>query len=223
MLSIIIPVLNEERNLEILLPYLLSNISPSTEIIVTDGGSSDGTINVAKRFNARLITSSLGRAIQMNTGAIEAKGNRLFFLHADCLPPKNFEYLILSSEYQAGSFRMKFNNEHWLLSIYSWFTRFNWQICRGGDRSLFIDRLVFQKLAGYKLIPIMEDYELVNRLLIDGQFVVLKAKVTSSSRMYEKHGVVWLQLVYAYIHFLWLTGMNEKSLVLRLNSIINGN
>ena len=79
MLSIIIPVLNEERNLEILLPYLLSNISPSTEIIVTDGGSSDGTINVAKRFNARLITSSLGRAIQMNTGAIEAKGNRLFF------------------------------------------------------------------------------------------------------------------------------------------------
>ena len=144
-LSIIIPVLNEEQNLQILLPYLQKHTTTSTEIIVVDGGSSDESINVIKRFNTRLITSNVGRAAQMNAGAREAKGNRLYFLHADCKPPYNFENLILSSEFQAGSFRMKFENGHWMLMFCAWFTRFNWQICRGGDRSLFVDKLIFEK------------------------------------------------------------------------------
>ena len=220
-LSIIIPVLNEEQNLQILLPYLQKHTTTSTEIIVVDGDSSDETINVVRRFNIRLITSNVGRATQMNAGAREAKGNRLYFLHVDCKPPINFENLILSSEFQAGSFRMKFENRHWMLTFCAWFTRFNWQICRGGDRSLFVDKLIFEKLAGFKDIPIMEDYEIVNRLLVDGQFVVLHDSLTSSARMYEKHGIVWLQLVYAYIHLLWFFGANEIALKTKLKNILD--
>src|SRR5690606_6336964 len=87
-----------------------------------------------------LINSERGRAKQMNLGAQKAKGNILYFLHADSFPPQHFDTFIINEVIngkQAGCFRMQFNSNHWWLKLAGWFTKFNWKICRGGDQSLF--------------------------------------------------------------------------------------
>ncbi|MBL4652064.1 MAG: TIGR04283 family arsenosugar biosynthesis glycosyltransferase [Flavobacteriales bacterium] len=220
-MSIIIPALNESGNLSQLLPYLQDNSSEVTEIIVVDGGSEDNSVKIAKQCNVQILKTKRGRAVQMNKGATIAKGKRLYFLHADTKPPKNFEKLILEANSVSGCFRMKFDKNHWLLNFYSWFTRFNWKVCRGGDRSLFVNKTLFDKLNGFKEVPLLEDYELVNRLLQNSSFVVLKESVTTSSRMYEKYGFLRLQLIYAYIHLLWFFGTDEYKLMRKLNNFLS--
>src|SRR5690606_16797648 len=143
-ISIIIPILNEAETIEKLLNYLIKNSATKNiaEIIVVDGGSCDGSVDIVKQFeNTSLLISEKGRAKQMNLGAKNAKGNILYFLHADSFPPKHFDTFIINEVIngkQAGCFRMQFNSNHWWLKLAGWFTKFNWKICRGGDQSLFI-------------------------------------------------------------------------------------
>ncbi|MEJ2113081.1 MAG: glycosyltransferase, partial [Flavobacteriaceae bacterium] len=92
-LSIIIPILNEAKIIGNLLHYLIKNSSKEnlSEIILVDGGSTDETIEIIETFNeVTLLNSKKGRAKQMNLGAKHAKGNILYFLHADSFPPKDF-------------------------------------------------------------------------------------------------------------------------------------
>ena len=108
MISIIIPVLNEADTIGKLLIHLKDNSVEQniSEIIIVDGGSTDGTIeiiqNTISKFPSKyskkhcIIKSEKGRAIQMNTGAHQAIGSILYFLHADSLPPKNFDQLIIN-------------------------------------------------------------------------------------------------------------------------------
>ncbi|WP_367180430.1 glycosyltransferase [uncultured Muriicola sp.] len=113
-ISIIIPVLNEEEALDTLLPYLQTKAANynQLEVIVSDGGSSDNTISIAKKFGASWLSATRGRASQMNAGAKKANGQILYFLHADSLPPKHFDQIIVSaitSGIPAGCFRLIFN------------------------------------------------------------------------------------------------------------------
>ena len=103
MISIIIPILNEVDNIEKSITHLLENIGVKSqyEIILVDGGSIDGTIEKILSFLSKeinLFHSSKGRATQMNFGAKQAKGDILYFLHADSFPPKDFDYFILDEE-----------------------------------------------------------------------------------------------------------------------------
>ena len=213
-LSVIIPALNEEEQLPKLLDFLTTNSTDATEIIVVDGGSTDDTFQLANQHGVEALRSEKGRAVQMNAGAKSAKGKIFYFLHADTLPHKDFESIILESmeNYNAGSFRMKFEPNGWLLRKYAWFTRFNWRICRGGDRSLFITKELFEELGRYAEVPIMEDYILFSKTLKHGRFVSLKEEVVTSSRKYKKRGVITLQLLYGLIHLLWWLGVSEKRL-----------
>lgn len=203
-LSIIIPVLNEEENLKVLLPYLKENAFDTNEIIVVDGGSQDATSLIAKNENAKLIASDKGRAKQMNAGASVATSEILYFLHADTFPPKGYDTLIkegVKTGKNAGCFRMKFDSNHWWLRLAGWFTKFNWKICRGGDQSQFITKKLFEEIGGYdENYLIYEDNVLINKLYRQKSFSVLPETVTTSARRYLEKGVWKLQYHFWVIH-----------------------
>ena len=212
MISVIIPVLNEAEIILFFLKYISENSSNQniSEIIVVDGESEDKTKELidlyskGSLFNIRLITSEKGRAKQMNTGALSAKGNILYFLHADSYPPKDFDILILSEIRKgniAGCFRMKFDNNHPLLKFSQWFTQFNIKLFRGGDQSLFISSEVFEKTGGYnEQYFIYEDCEFINRLYDRHRFTIIPHYILTSARKYDQIGTWKLQFHFMMIH-----------------------
>jgi rSAM/selenodomain-associated transferase 2 len=206
MISIIVPVLNEARNIERLLQHLSANAKYPhlLEIIVVDGGSTDGTQAKVAEISKRLTSVSVqgivaekGRAVQMNAGAKYAKGTILYFLHADSLPPKNFDALIqqeVSQGNPAGCFRMQFDSSHLWLQLAGWLTQFKWRACRGGDQSQFITSQLFWDIGGYdETYTIYEDNILINELYARRKFVVINKKLLTSARLYREKGVFKLQ------------------------------
>lgn len=201
MISIIIPVLNEAKNILILLEHLTNKSTSNhiSEIIIVDGGSVDGTLTKVKEFKSstsvpiNVFLSEKGRAKQMNNGATKAGGVVLYFLHADSFPPSGFDRSIFEAVQKgklAGCFRMKFDNPHWWLGLAGWFTQFNWKACRGGDQSLFITKKLFNVLGGYdERYTIFEDNVLINALYKQNQFTVLPQRITTSARLYERVGI----------------------------------
>jgi len=205
-ISIIIPVLNEEEHISLLLSYLKKNSSTKNiaEIIVVDGGSTDGTFMSAEAENAVVISSKKGRAKQLNKGAKNATGDVLYFLHADSFPPKNFDVEILQAiqnGHPAGCFRLKFDSNHWWLKLAGWLTRFNLSNCRGGDQSQFITRALFDDIGGYdESYRIYEDNVLIRELYKRKHFTVIPKTITTSARLYKEKGVWTLQYHFWAIH-----------------------
>ena len=199
-ISIIIPVLNEEEFIGDLLSHIATvSVTLNIEdIVVVDGGSTDKTKEIVASFkDVKLLNSDKGRAKQMNAGAKNSNGSILYFLHADALPPKNFDALILkevSRGNSAGCFRMQFDSSHWWLRLASWLTQFNWRPCRGGDQSQFITRALFDEIGGFdESYIIYEDNILINELYARNEFVVINKKIRTSARQYKKIGIWKLQ------------------------------
>lgn len=205
-ISIIIPVLNEEKQIATLLGFLDGHRSSPhiEEIIMVDGGSSDRTVSIASEHPLKILHSEKGRAKQMNRGAQEAKGSILYFLHADTLPPDNFDLKILdtvTAGADAGCFRMRFDSKNLILSFFSWFSRFNHLICRGGDQSLFVTRRLFDAAGGFnEKYIIYEDTEFIGRLYRQGTFRVIPDYVVTSARKYKEIGTARLQFHFGVIH-----------------------
>ncbi|MCG2459935.1 TIGR04283 family arsenosugar biosynthesis glycosyltransferase [Flavobacteriaceae bacterium F89] len=216
-ISIVIPVLNEEKCIGTLLNYLLELRTPLVrEILVIDGGSRDDTFKVAEMKGVTVISSTKGRAKQMNVGARYASGNILYFLHVDTIPPPHFDLHITNAVNYgnlAGCFRMKFDSDHWFLSRFAYFTRFNYKVCRGGDQSLFVTKELFQKLGGYnEEYIIYEDSEFAGRLYKASEFKVLPQSVVTSARKYRSNGMVNLQYHFGVIHLKNYLGAGPKEL-----------
>ena len=154
-------------------------------------------VNKVSALNVQLIHSERGRAKQMNSGAREAKGNILYFLHADAFPPKDFDQAIINEVKKgndAGCFRMQFNSTHWWLRLASWLTQFPWRACRGGDQSQFITKALFEEIGGFdERYVIYEDNILINELYERKEFVVINKKIRTSARLYKKVGIWKLQ------------------------------
>ncbi|NNK86685.1 MAG: glycosyltransferase family 2 protein [Flavobacteriaceae bacterium] len=199
-ISIIIPVLNEAEYIGRLISHVQLNSEQSNiaEIIVVDGGSHDDTVKIASEFSGiKILKTDRGRAIQMNSGAEQATGDILYFLHADSFPPENFDKKIIariSKSKPAGCFQLKFDDDHWWLRLAGWFTQFNWRICRGGDQSLFISRSLFKDIGKFNTsYLIYEDNDLIQKLYDRRAFTVIKSPIISSARCYRKNGVWRLQ------------------------------
>ena len=232
MISIIIPVLNEAENITSALNHLTKSTSEKNiaEINIIDGGSQDDTQLLVRDFAAvtpfkiNLISSEKGRAKQMNVGAKNSTGEILYFLHADSLPPKNFDALIISEVEkgnEAGCFKMKFDSNHWWLRLASYLTKFSWRASRGGDQSQFITRALFNEIGGYdESYIIYEDNILINELYARKKFVVIQDWIISSARLYSEKGVWYVQYHFFAIYVKKWLGADAEQLLAYYNKNI---
>lgn len=199
MISIIIPVLNEEKAIPALIENLYAQ-EGNQEIIIADGGSTDRSIELCGKYkDVILISSEKGRANQMNKGADRASGDILLFLHADTLlPPGGISAIEAAMEKQdvvGGSFYMKFDREKLAFRFFSVFTRINSAYLTYGDQAIFIRKSVFEDIGAFKQLPILEDFEIQKRLRKQGRFVKLGLPVTTSARRFLHNGIFKQQLL----------------------------
>lgn len=215
-ISIIIPALNEEENLETCLRNLLA--VPELEIIVADGNSRDRTASLAKDLGVRVVASRPGRARQMNAGAAAASGDILLFLHADTDLPAGFEPIVRQalSEQQvaAGAFRLKiaapgraFRFVELLANLRSRLLGMPY-----GDQALFLTAERFADLGGFADLPIMEDFELLRRLKKCGRIRILSLAATTSARRWRRLGLFRTFLINQLIITGYLAGISPHRL-----------
>ncbi len=219
MISIIIPTYKEADQIEQTISKThAANGEHQIEIIVADGGSTDETVPIALRSNAiTIVSDKKGRAAQMNKGASVAKGDVLYFLHADSIPPKNFTGSILNAvnkNFSSGCFRLSFDHSHWFLKANCWFTRFDVNAVRFGDQSLFVTKNVFQKSGGFREdLVMMEDQEIIHRLKKHSRFKVLNDVVTTSARKYLDNGVFRMQGIFFRIWAMYYLGYSQEQML----------
>lgn len=213
-ISIIIPTYNEAENIAdtLLTVCKAAENRKDTEIIISDSGN-DNTLEIASGFPVKTYRSPKGRAVQMNRGAGIATGQVLYFLHADTLPPAGFIDEIINAVRQgtqAGCFQLTFDDPHWLMQTYGWFTRFPLTVCRGGDQSLFITAALFKRIGGFnEELRVMEDIEIIERINRHATFTILDGIVTSSARKYAVNGRIRLQVIFGLIHLFYALGFDQ--------------
>ena len=213
-ISVIIPTLNEESQIEKTLQSVIKQ-EGDYKLYVVDGGSTDNTVAIAKRYTA-VISSNRGRAVQMNTGARLSTGDVLLFLHADTqLPDNAFRELrkrMRDDTVAGGSFYIAFDADNFILRGVSFITRFNFRLFHFGDQGIFVRRDIFQALHGYKEIPIMEDYDFYKRLREQGKVVLIRMPVISSARRFIKKGVIRQLLINKFVVLAYWAGVDIQTI-----------
>ena len=220
MISVVIPAYNEKECIAGAINHILKEAGSNTpiEIIVSDGGSTDGTMEVSEKAGAQAVQSPRkGRSAQMNYGASIAKGSILYFLHADTLPPTGFLKDIQNhcrKGNHAGSFMLDFDYKHWFLRVNCWFTRFDCNYFRFGDHSMFVTKDVFIKAGGFcEEHIVMEDQEIIKRIRKLTPFTIIRKPVLTSARKYLLNGIYKTQGVFFLIFFMYQLGYSQQKLV----------
>ncbi len=196
-ISVIIPVLNERECLPVTMATLRVQ-DGLHELIVVDGGSSDGTRAwLAQHASAHVVDAAAAKGTQLNAGAQAATGDVLLFLHGDCLLPPNASQRICaalnSKNVVGGCFRVRFAEKTPAsLRLVAAGINLRTRLTRTatGDQAIFIRREVFAKFGGCPDWPLFEDVDLVRRMKTQGEFVVMGSPVTLSTRRYLKYGVL---------------------------------
>jgi len=210
MISVIIPAMNEEAHLGATLAYLRQHAPhPSAEIIVAEGGSADATADVARRWATVMHGHDSTRAALMNAGARVARGDVLFFLHADSVPPPDFVTLIRTAladpHAVGGAFDHQFSEPVFGLWVVSTIDRIRFRLTKNyyGDQGIFVRRAVFNQMRGFADRAIFEDLEFSSRMKRFGRTVLIPRPVRTSGRRFLNGGItktflwiVWLLALY---------------------------
>ena len=195
-LSIIIPALNEAENLPDTLACLQPMRARGQEVIVVDGGSRDTSIETARHVADQVIGSARGRARQMNRGAQFARGEILWFLHADTRVPEHADGAILSAVASTGRCWGRFDVQVADASLLlAWVTRLMNLRSRltgiaTGDQGMFMTRAAFEQMGGFEEIPLMEDIAASRCLRRQSPPAALHDTLLTSARRWRRHGVI---------------------------------
>lgn len=216
MISIIVPVLNEESTIRANLESLL-NLSGEKEIIVVDGGSQDRTVEIAKEY-CRVIESEKGRAKQMNRGAQVAAGNILWFVHSDSKLGQNSVSVIegsIAEGYIGGCFKLYFYDLETGFMRYvanSSHLRAKYLKLIFGDQGIFMRKDIFQHLNGFKEMELMEDWDLSRRIHRLGKMNYLNERIGTSARRFKNGGQLKTLLRMHKIKILYVLGVPTDKL-----------
>jgi rSAM/selenodomain-associated transferase 2 len=215
-LSVIIPALNEERDIGRVLERAVS--IHADEVIVVDGGSRDATREIAKRLTRHVIESPRGRALQMNAGAKAAGGDVLLFLHADTILSPETEKVIQEALFDprvvGGRFDIRLDHAGWLYGLVAFLVNLRSRLTKiaTGDQAIFVRREVFERIGGFSEIPLMEDVEFSLRLKRLGKIACLRQKVVTSARRWERRGPIKTILLMWRLRFLYFIGVSPDRL-----------
>lgn len=209
-ISVIIPILNEAKILEKTLSQLQSELG-AHELIVVDGGSTDGSVHIAEKYG-KVIGSEPGRAKQLNTGAASATGNILIFLHADIwIEPGALASveIALSSGYVGGGFQQKIDGTHFLYRAIETAGNMRGKYLKVfyGDSGIFLKRADFEKIGGFPEVPILEEMEFSKKLRRLGKTTLITPHIHISARRWETKGILrttlnnWLIMLLYFLKF----------------------
>jgi rSAM/selenodomain-associated transferase 2 len=216
-LSIIIPVLNEAHSVGATLDAV-REVRGRVEVIVVDGGSRDSTIEIVRRRGVNVIKSDRGRGIQLHAGACAARGEALWFLHADTtVPPTAAERIadaLKKEEVVGGNFRVRFDGERLAARFLTWlYPRLRKLGLLYGDSGIFVRRETYERIGGLKPFPIFEDLDLVRRLKRVGRMVEIPLEVSTSSRRFEGRSFILTFARWAVLQGLYWLGVHPRRLV----------
>jgi len=194
-LTIVMPALDEASRIAEALQALAPLRRRGVEVIVVDGGSSDGTAALAEPWADRVLSAPRGRARQMNAGAARARADTLLFLHADTALPEQalraIEAALVDPHTHWGRFDVHIAGRPRLLKLVARLMnlRSRWSGIATGDQAIFVRRSAFQRVGGFPDQPLMEDIELSRRLRRWSAPACLRERVTTSGRRWEQRGV----------------------------------
>jgi rSAM/selenodomain-associated transferase 2 len=215
MISVIIPTLNEAASLGATLDRVRQAL-PGAEVIVADGGSTDGTAGLARARSALVVTGAQGRGRQLTVGAEAAHGQILLFLHADTRLPADAAAVLrrafADARTRIGTFRLRFDEENWFLSACAWFTRFDSVFTRFGDQGIAVQRDFYAQLGGFRDWPLFEDVDLLCRARRLTRIVSFSACVTTSARRFRRGGRLRQQCRNAWLLGRFLAGTSPHTL-----------
>jgi rSAM/selenodomain-associated transferase 2 len=221
-ISIIIPALDEAAGIRSALAPLQPLRERGHEVIVVDGGSTDGTPALAAPLADRVIAASRrGRAVQQNAGAATASGDILLFLHADTTLPDGADALVLDGLRRTGRgwgrFDVRLSGRHPLLRVVERMigVRSRLSGIATGDQAIFARREWFQRAGGFPELPLMEDVAITRALKRFGPPLCLRACVTTSSRRWEDRGVARTILLMWRLRWAYFRGADPAELARR--------
>ena len=215
-ISIITPVLNEEKPLPLLLNELANWCREGDQIIVVDGGSSDGSVSTAEDMGSVVISAKKGRARQMNKGASLAHGDILWFLHADSRIQKvrrdEFD-LALKAEADWGHFDVTISGKKKIYRVIESFMNFRSRLSgiATGDMGIFVAADFFRSIGGFPEINLMEDIELCKRLK-HGKSLVFSKRLLVSERRWKNGGVCKTVCLMWALRIAWFFGISDQAL-----------
>jgi len=193
LISIIIPIRGEAPNVAEGFRALLQD--GRTEALVADGGDCPETTRAFATMGARIVCGSGSRGLRLDRAAREARGEILFFLHADSRPPDDVLDLIretLEAGAAAGAFSLSYEGATPALRWIAWWANLRSRLLGlpFGDQGLFCRREAYERAGGFRDLPICDDVDIVRRLKRVGRLAIRPEKTVTSPRRYSDRGAL---------------------------------